>query len=245
MDVTDDMLLDGRLRLRQPRVGYRAGMDAALLAAACDASIGARVLEAGCGVGAVMLSAAVRRPGATFVGIENDPLTLDLAHANIAANLMSDKVVAIEGDITHSFAALGLPPFDAALANPPFFDDASALRGPGPGKQRAWIAEGGLSAWAGFLTKSVREGGTITIIHRADRLGDILAAFSPKTGAIQIRPIQSFADTPAKRVVVRVVKSAKAPMRLLPPIVMHCRGGPKHEQVAERILRGEAALDWL
>ena len=49
MDVTQDGLLGGRIALRQSAQGYRAGMDAALLAAACDAKPGDRVVEAGCG----------------------------------------------------------------------------------------------------------------------------------------------------------------------------------------------------
>jgi hypothetical protein len=46
-DITEDGLLNGRIRLRQPARGYRAGMDAALLAATCDAGPGERVGEAG------------------------------------------------------------------------------------------------------------------------------------------------------------------------------------------------------
>ena len=61
--VAEDRVLDGQVRLRQAARGYRAGLDAALLAAACDAQAGARVLEAGCGVGAALLAAATRRPG--------------------------------------------------------------------------------------------------------------------------------------------------------------------------------------
>ena len=72
-ETTDDHVLDGRVRLRQPQRGYRAGVDAALLAAACDAADGARVIEAGCGAGGALLAAAARRPGARFVGVERDP----------------------------------------------------------------------------------------------------------------------------------------------------------------------------
>ncbi len=68
LEVTEDTVLNGRVRLRQPVAGYRAGMDAALLAAACDAGPDDRVIEAGCGVGGALLAAAARRPGARFVG---------------------------------------------------------------------------------------------------------------------------------------------------------------------------------
>ncbi|MGI8840925.1 MAG: methyltransferase [Caulobacteraceae bacterium] len=245
MEVSDDTVLGGRIRLRQPADGYRAGLDAALLAAACDAGAGSRVVEAGCGVGAALLAAAARRPAARFWGIERDGAALDLARANIELNVLIDRVEARAGDISQPFSRLGLTPFDAALANPPFFDDAAALRGPGAAKREAWITEGGLTAWIAFLAKAVREGGWITVIHRADRLADLLTLLAAKAGSFQIRPIHPFADAPAKRVLVRAVKSGKAPLRLLPPLVLHPRDGAKHTAEAEAILRGEADLAWM
>ncbi len=243
-DVSEDLLLGGRLRLRQPSVGYRAGLDAALLAAACDAKPGERVLEAGCGVGAALLAAAARRPVAHFTGVERDTAALALANENIVLNRLDDRVAAIGGDVTAGFRALGLPPFDAAQANPPFFDDANALRGPHPAREQAYIAPEGLSAWLAFLIKAVREGGSITLVHRADRLGDILAGLAPKAGSVRIRPIQPFADQPAKRVLVRAIKTGKAPLVLLPALILHDRTEAKHTAQAEAILRGQAALDW-
>lgn len=243
--ATQDRLLDGRIRLRQPAGGYRAGMDAALLAAACDAPPRARVIEPGCGVGGALLAAAVRRPETSFLGMERDAEAVRLAAANIAENGLTDRVLVLQGEVGAGFKALGLPPFDAALANPPFFDDPGTLRAPAKAKQGAWMAEGGLAAWTGFLLKAVREGGTITVIHRADRLADLLALLAPKAGSFQIRPIQAFADAPAKRVLVRAVKTGKAPLQLLPPLALHPRNGDKHTPEAEAILRGRAALDWV
>lgn len=243
-EATEDLLLDGQIRLRQSARGYRAGVDAALLAAACDARPGDRVLEAGCGPGGALLVAAVRRPGASFIGVERDPEALALARDNIALNSLQTRVQAVAGDVSARFKALDLPPFDAVLANPPFFDDPGALRAPAPEKAAAWIADEGLMSWSEFLLKAVREGGTITVIHRADRLGDILGLLSAKAGSFQIRPIHPFADAPAKRVLVRAIKTGRAPLRLLPPLVLHDRGGAKHRPEVEAILRGAADLPW-
>lgn len=242
--VTEDRLLDGAVRLRQPARGYRAGMDAALLAAACDAGAGQRVIEAGCGPGAALLAAAVRRPAARFTGVERDPQALALARENIALNSLADRVEALAGDVGQRFSALGLAPFDAALANPPFFDDPAALRAPAPEKAAAWMADEGLMGWTEFLLKAVREGGTITIIHRADRLADLLGLLGPKAGSFQVRSVHPFADVPAKRVLVRAVKTGKAPLKLLPPLILHERGGAKHRPEVEAILRGETELAW-
>lgn len=243
-DTTEDRLLDGRVLLRQPARGYRAGMDAALLAGACDARAGERVLEAGCGPGAALLAAAVRRPEARFVGVERDGAAAGLARENVVLNGLGERVEIIDGDVQAGFKALGLPVFDAVMANPPFFDDPDALLAPAREKAGAWMADGGLEAWTAFLIKAVREGGTITVIHRADRLGDLLALLGGKAGSFRVRPIHPFADAPAKRVLVRAVKTGKAPLVLLPPLVLHEREGGTHTGVAEAILRGEAALGW-
>ncbi len=242
---TQNLLLGGRVVLRQPARGYRAGLDAALLAAACDAGPGERVIEAGCGAGGALLAAAWRRPGTFFTGIEQDSEALGLARENLALNDLADRVAVQAGDVGAGFRVLGLTPFDAALANPPFFDDPGALRAPAPEKAAAWMAKGGLAAWTGFLLKAVREGGRVTIIHRADRLADLLSGLGGSAGAFQVRPIHPFADAPAKRVLVRAVRTGKAPLRLLPPLVLHARtGGEKHTPEAEAILRGEADLPW-
>ena len=243
-EITEDRVLDGRVRLRQSARGYRAGLDAALLAAACDAADGARVLDAGCGPGGALLAAALRRPAVSFTGVERDADALALARENIALNGLEDRVEVVEGDVALRFSGLGLAPFDAAMTNPPFFDDPDALRGPAPNRRAAWMADDGLEAWIGFLSKAVREGGSLTLIHRADRLGDILALLAAKAGSVQVRPIHPFADEPAKRVLVRAVKTGKAPLRLLPPLVLHDRGGAKHRPEVEAILRGETGLGW-
>jgi tRNA1(Val) A37 N6-methylase TrmN6 len=219
-------------------------MDAALLAAACDALSGQRVLEPGCGVGGALLAAATRRPEVLFQGVERDETAAALAAENVSLNDLASRVAVTGGDVEAGFRALGLPVFDAVMANPPYFDDPGALRAPSPAKRGAWMADSGLAAWTRFCLKAVREGGTITLIHRADRLADILALLAPKAGSFRIRPVAPFVDAPAKRVIVRAVKTGKAPLALLPPLVMHDRDGGKHTTQAEAILRGEADLPW-
>lgn len=240
IEVVEDALLGGRVRLRQPAKGYRAGMDAALLAAAVTARPGERVIEAGCGAGGVLMQVAARCPGVALAGLEREAPIAALARENALLNGLEADIRA--GDVADGFRALDLEPFDWAVSNPPFFDDPCALRAPAPGKRAAWMADDGLAAWSGFLLKAVREGGRIVVIHRADRLADVLALLGEKAGSFSVRPIHPHADEPAKRVLVQAVKTGKAPLRLLPPLVLHERGGAKHTPEAEAILRGEAAL---
>ncbi len=237
-------LLGGRVSLLQPADGYRAGMDAALLAAAVPAKSGDRVLEAGCGVGGVLTQIAARRPGVSLTGVERDPIAAGLAGQNAALNDLTGRMEAINADIGKGFAVLDQPRFDWAISNPPFFDDETALRAPAPAKRGAWIADDGLAFWIRFLVDGVKDGGRIVIIHRADRLADLLALLGGKCGSIAVRPIQPYADQAAKRVLVHAIRSGKAPLRLLPALVLHDRSGAKHAPEAEAILRGEADLGW-
>jgi tRNA1(Val) A37 N6-methylase TrmN6 len=243
-DTVENGLLNGRVRLRQPTRGYRAGMDAALLAAAVPAHAGQSVIEAGCGAGAVLMQIAARRPGVMLAGLERDPAMAALAVENAALNGVAATTMIRQGDVAAGFRALGVEPADWAVSNPPFFDDARALRAPAEGKRGAWMADDGLKAWTDFLLKAAKEGGRIVVIHRADRLADLLALLSEKAGSFAVRPVHPFADEPAKRVLVHAIKTGRAPLRLLPPLILHDRDGGKHTDHAEAILRGEAALEW-
>ena len=64
--------LNGRVIVRQPERGFRAGLDAVMLAAAVP-RVGATALELGAGAGTASLCLAARLPAITITGIEIDP----------------------------------------------------------------------------------------------------------------------------------------------------------------------------
>lgn len=238
--VSEDRFLGGRIVLRQTRAGYRAGIDPALLAASLDCAPGSRVIEMGCGPGAALLAAAVLNPQARFTGIEADPQAAALARQNVALNGLDDCVSIVEAD------ALDWRPegkADAVFFNPPFFDDPAALRGPVPEKTAAWLTDRGLPDWIAAGSAMLTRGGSLTLIHRADRLGAILSGFEAgKIGSPVIQPVSPRADKPAKRVIVRGSREGKAPLLLLPALAMHDEEGGKYAARADAILRGEARL---
>src|SRR5689334_4802157 len=87
-ETTDDAVLSGRLRLRQPKRGHRIGHDAILLAAATAAHPGETAVDLGAGVGAAGLALASRVPGLSVKLIEIDENLCALAAANAKSNGM-------------------------------------------------------------------------------------------------------------------------------------------------------------
>lgn len=246
-DYTDDGFLGGRLRLLQPAKGYRAGIDAVLIAAAVPARRGERVLEAGAGVGVASLCLAARAPGVEIAGLELQPDLVRVARENARRNDFSARVTFHEGDVglpVRDLVALGLEPqsWHHVFANPPFHDPLASTLPPDAGKAQAHATLGSdLGDWVRFACVMAAPKGTVTFIHRAAALAALLGALEGHVGGMEIFPLWPAAGKPASRVIVRGYRSSRAPLVLRPGLVLHGRDGRFTER-ADAILRDGAAL---
>ena len=241
IETTEDALLGGRIRIRQPACGYRVNVDTLLPAAAIEAKPGARLMEAGSGVGAALLSIAIRNENVTLVGVERDQNIASISRENVAANAMMHRIEIVTGDALDRTLQLGV--FDGVFANPPF-DSEGEGRAPSGARRYAHVADASLDAWVAALADRLRGGAALTMIHRAAKLPEILLALEGRLGGVEIFPVRTYADTEAKRVLVRAHKGSRAPMRLLKGLDLHDNSGAKHTSEAEAILRGEALVAW-
>jgi tRNA1(Val) A37 N6-methylase TrmN6 len=246
-ETTQDAVLGGRLALRQPRRGHRVGHDAILLAAATDAQAGERAVDLFAGVGAAGLALALRVPGLEVALVEIDPALVSLARDNIARNELSDRARAVALDVDappRAFAAAGISSAsaDRVLMNPPFNDPLRQRASPQAGRRLAHAAtREQLFAWVGVASRLLAPHGVLTLIWRADGLAHVLDAFARSFGAIAVLPIHPRPDAAAIRVLLRAVKSSRAPLQLLPGLVLADAAGRPTPR-AEAVLRDNAAL---
>ena len=244
-DLTEDAFLGGRLRLRQPLKGHRAGHDAILLAAATGVLAGERVVEFGAGVGAAGLAVAKRMGGLDLALVEIDEGLAALARENAALNGIACDVVVLDvAAKAEAFSAAGLAPdtVDCVLMNPPFND--SARHQPSPDKERRIAHEARsstLDAWVHAARRLLKPGGALTMIWRAEGLNEVLAALGRGFGGIVILPVHPKSGATAIRVLVKAEKGSGAPLTLRPGFVLNGDGG-KPTPEAERVLRGEETL---
>ena len=190
MDLTDDSLLNGAVRLRQKRDGYRVAVDSVLLAAAVPVvRPNGRVLDLGTGTGAALLCYLHRVREASGLGIEIDADAAALARVNAEMNGFADRMAVREGDIRNMDPAAGdMPPFDQVFTNPPYLDALSADKSPNGDKARSNVESAAtIAEWIGAGLAQLRHKGGLTIIQRADRLDAILAALHGKAGDIEVR----------------------------------------------------------
>ncbi len=240
-DPQPDQLLGGKVRLCQPESGYRVAIDPVLLAAATPAVAG-RVLDIGTGVGAAALCYAVRVPGAHVTGLELQPELAAFAAQNAARNGLGDRIRIVAGDLLDPSDALAPGSFEHVMANPPYMPPGRGLTPPNSSKAAATV-EGAadLAAWIDFALSMVQPKGSITLVHRADRLDEVLALLRGRAGGIVVFALWPGRSRPAKRVIVRARRGVRTPMRLAAGLTLH-RDDGEYDEAALAVLRDGEAL---
>lgn len=236
---TDNTLLGGRVVVRQPTEGYRAAVDPVLLAAAVPAHGGQHVLDAGCGTGAVMFCLAARVPGLNLTGLELQSDLAAFAREGVALNKLENNAQVLNGDISK-------PPtelknfFDVVITNPPYSETGNAPRDASLAVAHM-ESDIDLKTWIGACLTCLKQKGRFVMVHRADRLSDILAALQEKAGDVRILPVSPKFGEPARRVIVNAGKDRRSPDTVLPGLVLHGPSG-EYTQIAEGVLRDAKAL---
>lgn len=239
--TTLDRLLGGRVQLLQPAEGYRVAVDPVLLAAAAHPPQGGAVLDLGCGVGAAALCLLARRDDVTAIGLELQPELAALAQENARLNAMAERFRVVTGDAAQE-QGIAQSSVDAVVSNPPHLAAGSGRDTAHAGRSLAHLESSlDLAGWIARALFWLKPRGTLTLVHRADRLPELLAALRRGAGSIRIFPLWPRAGEPAKRVLLAATKGSRAPARLLPGLVLHEGGGFTAQ--AEAVLRQGAALD--
>ncbi len=242
MEVTENFLLDGKVVLNQPKQGYRVAIDPVLLAAAVPALSKQSILDVGAGVGGATLCLANRIADCTLTGLEVVDELARVGNDNIASNSYDSRAQIIQGSLLNPPASLKPQSYDHVMTNPPFMSLEHSVASQNQNKALAHHEmEVDLQTWLQFCIKMAKPKATVTLIHRADRLDEILTHISPHLGGITLFPLWPKQGKEAKRIIVQGCKGSKAPLKLHSGLILHQPDGGFTPE-ADRILRDGGSL---
>ena len=244
-DQTHDAFLGGRVHVWQPARGYRAGVDAVLLAAAVPARAGDTVLELGCGAGTAALCLAARVPGLAITGVEVQPAYAALATRN--AGEAGAALTVHQADLRQLPDAVRLHQYGHVMMNPPYFDRAQGTPARDTGRDTALAGDTALADWLEIGTRRLAPNGTFTLIQHITRLPEVLTGLAGRVGSVVVCPIAPRPQADPNLFILQAKHSGRAPFRLSAPLVMH-RGehhdgdGESYTPQVTAVLRDGAAL---
>jgi len=223
-EVTHDTLLCGRVKLLQPREGYRTSLDPVLLAGWLAPPFGV-FLDIGCGTGALAFLLLVRDPAASGVGVEIQPRLADLAEQGRIANGFADRLRIAAGDVRDA-GAVAEQAFDLVATNPPFRPVGTGVLPPLSEKALAYHEVTlSLAEWLEVAARALRPSGRLATIFPFDRWDELRAGLALRgLSVVRFRPVVPRPGSVPGRVLVEA-RPGPAETCEEPPLVVHDEAG--------------------
>ena len=236
-------LLGGQLMMLSTEGGYRAAIDPVLLAAAVPAAKGDQILDVGCGTGAAALCLATRVSGTQITGLDQQETLIELAWEITQMNGLAARVQFHCGDLLHVEKHFKLAAFDHVMTNPPHHKKGSGNLSPDPLNAAAnFEGDAVLEDWVVFCFEMVKEGGSVTFVHRYDRLDELVELMARQGRAVTVYPLwPKETGKRAKRVLVQTRKGISGDIRIADGMILHSNDD-EYTTTVHAILREAGAL---
>ena len=229
--TTDDTILNGRIFLRQPKEGYRVAIDPIILASFVYPKDNQKILDVGCGVGAISLILKYRNNSLKITSIDIDEIMYELCRYNSHKNSLE---LDVRNTDLKNMSNKEL--YDHVVTNPPFFTAQSSRIS--EKKRLANFETLELSKWISCCLDKLKNKGKFSIIHSASRIDDILCALHGKAGDITITPIFPKPNEHAIRIVIQCIKGNKSEPKITNGLIIHNENG-KFSKDIQQILDGK------
>lgn len=242
-EETIDEILDGRLKIRQSRTGYRFNLDSLILAHFVSIQSRSVNLDLGCGNGVIALVLASRYPLSHWHGLEVQEGLAALARKNVELNGLDRRVMIDQGDARTIRKIYQPHHFNNIVFNPPYRKLNSGRINPLPEKAIARHEVAG--SLAHFLTAAkyaLKPAGRVFTIYPATRMVELIHRF--RKNAIEpkrMKLVFSDALSDAEFVLVEGRGGSREELKMEPPLYIY-EEPEKYTQAMKNIFTELACL---
>lgn len=231
----DDLERNGYHIIQNPNK-FCFGMDAVLLSGFAKVKKEEKVIDLGTGTGIIPILLEAKTKGRSYVGLEIQSESADMARRSVLMNHLEHKISVVEGDIKSASTIFGKNCFNVVTSNPPYMTDMHGIKNPQEPKA---IARHEVLC---SLDDVVREasallvpGGRFYMVHRPFRLVEIFAAMTkyklePKT----LRMVYPFVDREPNMVLIEAIKGAKSRIKVEKPLIVFESPGVYSQEIKEQ-----------
>jgi tRNA1Val (adenine37-N6)-methyltransferase len=233
-EETIDELAGYRLRIVQPKSGYRFSLDPLLLCDFAAIRPGERAIDLGCGGAVIPLILARQAENAIITGVEFQRPMAELARRNVVLNGLDDRISIVDADIMELKQQLPASSFDLVVSNPPFRGRGTGRISPRTGRDLA--RHESTATLADFLAIAkylVAPTGHICFIHHPSRLTELLnASAALKLTPQRLRMAHGKQSGAATMFLIELAKGRRGELHVAPPLFVRDEDGNYSGEVA-------------
>lgn len=230
----DDLQYKG-LKIIQKDKAFRFGLDAVLLANFVDVKKGSSVIDLGTGTGIISILLAEKTEAASIVGLEIQEEIAEMAQRSVKMNCLEDRVKIVCGDIKDSVDLFGASSFDAVVSNPPYMNQGGGIINISDTKA---IARHEILCTLEDVIRSASKllvpGGQFAMVHRPDRLADII--WLMRNFTIEPKYIRFVHPSPYRKanlLLIKGTRQGRPQLKMMEPLYVYDEEGKYSKEINE------------
>ncbi len=241
MKVINDVLGYKNLKIYQDTEFFKFSLDSVMLANFVTINLRNRkILDLGCGNGIIPLILS-RRTKADIVGVEIQKSVSSLASKSVIYNNLEKQISIINQDMKEYFKNIESDTFDVITCNPPYFELHSNSCVNKISEKMLARHEVTITLHDVFMIarKLLKNGGNFAIVHRPERLLEILDLF--RNFHLEPKRIQFVYEKLTKSPILVLIegsKSGKPGLKIERPFVLYDESGSKSLEYEQFIKEG-------
>lgn len=228
----DDLQVNGYEIIQHPGK-FCFGMDAVLLSNFARVKKSERALDLGTGTGIIPILLTAKTEGQSFVGLEIQEESADMARRSVLHNHLEQKVEIVTGDIKEAANIFGPVSFDVITTNPPYMIGNHGIANLSDTK--AIARHEVLCTLDDILRESaklLKPKGRFYMVHRPFRLAEILSkmvqvGIEPK----RMRLVHPYIDKEPNMVLIEGSRGGNSRMTIEPPLIVYKEVGVYNDEL--------------